>query len=149
MEKKEPIKEIKKTIRVPYYWSAGYNTSRFFQEFKDNKVILGTRCTKCDSVLSPPARVCGRCFQETEGLFPVSDEGVVVSFAIIRLSFPGQHTPPPYAYAMIRLDGTNTIFTHTIGEVDFDKIKTGMRVKAVWEEKRIGHLLDIKYFKPI
>ncbi len=38
---------------------------------------------------------------------------------------------------------------HLIGEVNPEKVKIGMRVKAAFKEERIGSILDIKYFKPI
>ena len=35
-------------------------------------------------------------------------------------------------------------FPHFLEETDWKKIKIGQRVEAVFEEKRRGHLLDIK-----
>jgi uncharacterized OB-fold protein len=36
-----------------------------------------------------------------------------------------------------------------LGEIDFRKIRIGMRVKAVFHEGRKGDIRDIKYFRPI
>lgn len=36
-----------------------------------------------------------------------------------------------------------------LGEVDFDQLKIGMKVQAVFKEERVGNILDIKYFKPL
>jgi len=36
-----------------------------------------------------------------------------------------------------------------LSEVEFEKLAIGMRVKAVFSEKRVGSILDIKYFKPL
>ncbi len=36
-----------------------------------------------------------------------------------------------------------------LSEVEFEKLVIGMRVKAVFAEKRVGSILDIKYFKPL
>jgi uncharacterized OB-fold protein len=56
----------------------------------------------------------------------------------------------PVAYGIIKLDGADTGFVHMLGEVDLDKIKIGMRVKAVFrEDERKGNILDINYFKPV
>ncbi len=57
----------------------------------------------------------------------------------------------PFITALIRLDETDVNFLHLIGGFDltdmegFRKtVKNGMRVKAVWEEKKKGHILDIR-----
>ena len=56
---------------------------------------------------------------------------------------------PPYAYAIIRLDGADTDFVHLIKEGDPQNLKIGMRVEAVFYEKPRKRILDIEYFKPI
>ncbi|MDY6796504.1 MAG: OB-fold domain-containing protein [Actinomycetota bacterium] len=84
----------------------------------------------------------------------LSDEGWVKSFTVVHMPFMGQLTEPPYCYALIRLEGKeggygmDTDFHHRIAEVDLDKVCIGMRVKAVWAEKRHGTIHDILYFKP-
>ena len=145
----EMIKEIKGKVVVPYKWSYGETLSEFFRETRENKRIIGARCTKCKKILVPPTVVCGRCFAPTEKKkIPVSDHGTLISFTTVYLPFPGQPTEPPYNYGMIKLDGTDTQFPHLIGEIEFDKIKCNMRVQAVWNEERKGDLHDLKYFKP-
>jgi hypothetical protein len=63
---------------------------------------------------------------------------------------------PPYAIALIKLDGADTAMAHLLGEVDLSdaqaigrKIKVGMRVRASFKENRNGSILDIEYFRPI
>jgi uncharacterized OB-fold protein len=53
------------------------------------------------------------------------------------------------SYAFIKLDGADTSVAHFLSETDIDKIRNGMHVEAVFEEKRKGSLLDIKHFAPI
>jgi uncharacterized OB-fold protein len=56
---------------------------------------------------------------------------------------------------MVRLDGTDTNFLHLLGGFDMtdldavrSRVKNGMRVKAVWDKRKKGHVLDLKYFTP-
>jgi uncharacterized OB-fold protein len=49
----------------------------------------------------------------------------------------------------VKLDGADTGMVHFIGEVKPADIKIGMKVKAVFKDKREGNILDIKYFKPV
>jgi len=145
----EIIKSVKRTNYVPYRWVYGRDLSRFFLETKNHKKLYGVRCTKCKKVLVPPVEVCGVCFAPTDKQWiPVSDHGVLNTYTVVNLSFPGQPTNPPYACGLVQLDGTDNLFSHMIGEVEFEKIKPNMRVQAVWNPEPKGDLFDIKYFKP-
>jgi uncharacterized OB-fold protein len=53
----------------------------------------------------------------------------------------------PIVYGVIQLDGADTGFVHMLGEVDSEQLRIGMRVQAVFKEKREASILDIKYFK--
>ncbi len=147
----KPLLEVKGDLKVPYSWSYGETLSKFFTETRDNKRIMGARCTKCGGVLVPPVGLCGKCYAPTEKEWiPVSDHGRLVSWTVVYLPFPGQPTEPPYCYGMIKLDGMNTQFPHMIhGAVKgkWDDLEVGMRLEAVWNENRKGDLYDIAYFK--
>jgi uncharacterized protein len=55
----------------------------------------------------------------------------------------------PYTWAFIRLDGTDNTFIHYVEETDPARLHVGIRVRAVFEEKRKGHLLDIRHFETL
>lgn len=141
-----PVKEVRGRISIPYRWSYGSALSRFFQESRDNKRLMGTRCPACRSVVVPAARICTRCYLETTEWVEVSDHGVLETFTTVHLPFPGQPTEPPYTYGLILLDGADTYFSHLIDEPP-DELTCGMRVEAVWSEHRKGDLFDILHFK--
>jgi hypothetical protein len=61
----------------------------------------------------------------------------------------GLQKPVPYTWAFINLDGADNTFIHYVEETDLEKLHVGMRVRAVFEENRKGHLLDIKHFEVI
>ena len=147
----KPVYEVKGSLHVPYEWSYGETLTKFFTETRDNKQIMGARCTKCGYVLVPPVGLCGKCFAPTEpDWIPISDHGSLISWTVVYLPFPGQPTEPPYCYGMIRLDGMNTQYPHIIKgaqEKNWDDLEIGMRLEAVWNEDRKGDLYDIAYFK--
>jgi len=136
-------------IKIPYTWSVGEVGSRFFLELRDHKKIFGTRCPACKKVLVPARKVCGRCFRQTNEWVEVSDWGTVQTFTIVRYSSDVQPLKPPFGYAVIRLDGADTGMTHLLFGSDPKKWRMGMRVKAVFKEKRAGNILDIEYFQAI
>jgi len=153
---KEESAVLEGRIELPYRWVMGPSATRFFRELKDNRRIMGTRCPKCKRVLVPARGFCPRCFVETTDWVEVSDKGRLRTYCITYYSFPGQPREPPYAVGIIDLDGADTGMTHYVGGVDLSdvekaarEIRVGMRVQAVWKEKREGNIHDIEYFKPI
>jgi len=68
---------------------------------------------------------------------------------MVYQSEPSYPIKTPFAYGIIKLDGAGTGFAHIIGEVSPKDLRIGMRVQAVFKDKRVGSILDIKYFKPI
>ncbi len=142
-------------VSLPYKWSMGATTTRFFEEFK-NKRIMGTKCKKCNRVLLPARKFCSHCFEETDQWVEVSQEGKLRTWVTVNFSYEGQPKEPPYVLGIIDLDGADVGLPHFVGGIptdDFDeiakKVRIGGRVKAVWNENRTGNILDIDYFKPV
>jgi len=143
------------TISLPYRWALGPVNARFFEELK-KKRIFGTKCPKCARVLVPARKFCPRCFVDTDEWVQVKDEGTLRTWAFINYSYVAQPKEPPYITAVIDLDGADVGLSHYVGGVDFSdlekiksRVKIGMRVRAVWKEKREGRITDIDYFAPV
>ena len=139
----------KSRIKVPYTWSVGEVGSRFLTEIKENQKIWGTRCPVCGSVFVPPKKTCTYCFVPIHEWTEVKDEGVLQTYTIARYKTDLIPQDSPQIIGIILLDGADTGLVHLIGEAPPEKIKVGMRVKAVFNKERKGHILDIKHFKPI
>ncbi len=148
-----PRLTVKSTGSMPYEWSIGKYGSRFFQEIKEKKRFIGIRCPECKKVYVPPRRVCGPCFKELDELVPLPNRGKITAFTVVDYPFidpnTGSQRPIPYTYGYIQIEGADNIFSHIINEIDLNKIKVGMTVKAVFLEtkKMQGHINDIKYFE--
>lgn len=139
----------RRAMRIPYRWAAGLTATRFYREIADSKKIFGTRCPKCARVLVPARKNCSRCFQDTEEWVEVGPAGVVTSFTVVHYEIAEIGAPPPYLFALIKLDGADTAFMHRLGGVEAGSVKTGMRVTAVFKEQPGGTILDIDHFKPL
>lgn len=138
-------------IYIPNTYSAGAVGSRFLIELRDNKKIMGTRCPACNRVYVPARSVCKDCFGELSEWVEVSQRGTLLTYTVTYQSNPIQPVSTPIVYGIVQLDGADTGFVHMLGEVDPEKLKSGMKVKAVFKVKkeRQGNILDIKYFKPL
>lgn len=136
-------------IKVPYKWYVGETGSRFFIALRDKKEIWGIRCPRCKKVYVPPVKNCWECFIPTEEWVKLKDTGTLESFTVVH--YPNEVIPkkPPVVYGLIRIDGADGSLLHFVGDVDISKLKTGMRVRAVFADERAGNILDIKHFAPI
>lgn len=138
-------------INVPYSWWAGNTASKFFISLKDDKKIIATRCQKCKKVFVPPRKVCPECFTENADWVDIASEGTLISYSIARRqleSIPGDKKVP-VIWGLIKLDGADTAMLHYLGDMNPEEVAIGMRVKAVFAEKRTGNVRDISHFQPV
>ena len=136
-------------LQVPFCYSAGPVASKFLLALKDEKKIYGIWCPTCNKVYVPPRAFCGSCSAALKDWVPLGGAGKVESFTVVHYAESTQPAPPPYIIAVIKLEGADTGFTHLLGEVDEKKLKIGLKVEPVFARERKGHILDIRYFKPL
>lgn len=139
----------KSKIKVPYTWSVGETGSRFLRALRDEQKLLANKCPKTGQIFCPPKLNSPYTLEPITEWLELAGTGTVQTFT--RRHYESRAVTPgtPDIYALIRLDGATQALPHYLGEVDFTQVKTGMRVAAVFRENREGHILDIKYFKPI
>ncbi len=137
-------------IKLQYNWWLGEVGSRFYKELRDRCKIVGIKCPECRRIYVPPYQNCPNCFSKMSEWVDLEGTGTLVTYTIVRYSVPAiQPLEVPFGLGIIKLEGADTGFTHVIGEVDLEKLRIGMKLKPVFREARKGHLLDIKYFKPV
>jgi len=136
-------------IYIPNTYTAGGVGSKFLIALRDKKKIMGTRCPTCNRIYVPARSVCKDCFSQLDEWVEVSDKGTLLTYTVYPQSSRVQPVEPPIVYGIIQLDGADTGIVHMLGEVDLEQLRIGMRVQAVFKEKREASILDIKYFKPL
>jgi uncharacterized OB-fold protein len=149
MSEEREKKIYKGRIKVPYEHTAGAYVEKFITDIGKNHKIMGVRCPKCKKIYVPPKMVCFKCFEKMEEWVEVKNQGTVKGFTVVTHSTPVMPLDPPFAYAIINLDGVDTDIVHIIKEKDPQKLKIGMRVEAVFKENPRKRITDIDYFKPI
>lgn len=136
-------------IYIPNTYTAGGVGSQFLIALRDKKKIMGTRCPTCNRVYVPARSVCKDCFGQLDEWVEVSDKGTLLTYTVYPQSSRVQPVEPPIVYGIVQLDGADTGIVHMLGEVDLEQLRIGMRVQAVFKEKREASILDIRYFKPL
>jgi len=147
----KPVEEeliYKSRIKVPYTWSVGKTNSRFLRELRDNKKIFGIKCGECSRVYIPPKKQCPHCFIQNEEWIELPGTGQLASYTIRRYESRAVPQNAPDIYGLIKLDGADNGIVHFLSEVEHDSLEIGMKVEAVFKDKREGHILDIEYFRP-
>lgn len=134
------------TLEYTYKRSLGPVLSRFFTALRDGQV-LGVR--RADgSVLVPPREYDPDTGEALSEMVPVADTGVVRSWAWVETPREKQPLRHPFAYALIQLDGSDTLLLHAVDAGSQAAMKTGMRVRARWAEERGHGITDIACFEP-
>lgn len=147
-------------LDLMFSYAAGEAASRFLIALRDEKKIYGTRCPECRRVLVPARSFCSRCFAEMSEWVEVGPQGILVAFTPFLQPFiaekggaysilQNKERSEGKIFALIRLDGADTNFLHVLDNQAFDSLSIGMRVEAVFAEKRSGSILDIACFQPI
>jgi uncharacterized OB-fold protein len=151
-----PAKQIEMQpyeIDLQYQHAFGPYYGRLFDEIKTNRRIMGTRCSRCETVMIPPREICDICHVPAGIWVELPHTGTVRAMSVIHLEFRGQRRPPPYIYAEIMLDGASTRLIHNVAGFDMSQakelVKPGTRVRAVWREEKTGSLDDISHFEII
>jgi len=147
---------LKHVVRLPHKYAAGPVWTRFYEGLKQGK-IYGTKCPRCNKVFVPARGYCPSCHVDMDEWIEDLQQGEIVSWAFSTShEFFGMPVKPPFIIALIRLDGTDCNFLHFIGGRGLksagsigNEVKTGQRVKAVWNAEKKGHMMDIMYFEPV
>lgn len=134
-------------LALPYQYFAGRTGSRFIIGLRDEKKIMGVKCNACNTVFVPPRSTCERCFADlTQNWVELKNTGTVTNFTVIRHEEPYQPVKPPYILGLIKLDGADTPFAHIVKGIPISRMKTGLRVKAVFAKKTTATIMDIDHF---
>ena len=144
-----PVAVLETPVRIDYEFTAGLAQSRYLKGIAEGR-FLGQRCPKCGKVYVPPRGSC-----PTDGV-PTTDEvvlqntGTVTTYCVVNVPFQGQSIEIPYICAQILLDGANIAFMGLIQEIPATEVRMGLRVEAVWVEKKdLGPTMSsVKYFRP-
>ena len=148
-EETNEFKTIVTPTKLVYTWRATGAQADFLSHIAEGKLI-GQKCPECGKVYCPPSGNCARCGVETTERVDVQDRGTVTTFCIVRVPSQNIDVKLPYCAANILLDGSDMPFTALLQECEAEDVRIGMRVEAVWKDKKEwGPTFEnIDYFRP-
>ena len=136
-------------VRLHYEHTASPTETSFLRGLADGR-LLAQRCPACGKVYVPPRGACPTDGVPTADEVELPDHGIVTTFCVVNVPYPGQRVAPPYVAAAVLLDGADIPFQHLILGCDPDEVRMGMRVRAVWKprEEWGTTMENIDHFRP-
>ncbi len=133
-------------IGFDYTRSLGPILSQFMTALAGRR-ILGSRGAD-GRVHAPPFEYDPVTSDPPAELVDVGPEGTVTTWSWVGKPLPGQPLAHPFAWALIRLDGADTVMLHAVDAGPASAIRTGLRVRVRWADSPVGHIRDIACFEP-
>jgi len=137
-------------LALPYTYFAGKVGSKFITTIRDQRKILGVRCSRCDKIFVPPRQTCAICMEDLRDHWvELKNEGIVTNFTVVR--YDDKHLPrkAPFMLALIKLDGADTPMAHILEGISPEETKIGLKVKPVFAKETTNTILDIDHFEPV
>ncbi|HKY58989.1 MAG TPA: OB-fold domain-containing protein [Aeromicrobium sp.] len=131
------------TVAFDYTRSVGPVLGRFFTGLRDRQLV-GARLSD-GRIAVPPPEFDPVNHAATTDFVDVSDHGVVTSWTWVSEPVAGQPLTHPFAFALVTLDGASTPMLHAVDAGSPEKMHTGMRVQARWNEETIGVINDFVF----
>ncbi|MCI0546009.1 MAG: Zn-ribbon domain-containing OB-fold protein [Candidatus Rokubacteria bacterium] len=99
----------------------------FFEEARAGR-LTGIRCGRCGELAIPPREFCPACQGREWHPVPLSGEGTVTSFTVIRVAPRSHAGQAPYAVAQVRLaEGLHLL--GRVVEVPLESLAIGLPVR--------------------
>ena len=129
-----------------YTRSTGPVIGRFLTGLRDAS-LTGVRGSD-GGVIVPPAEYDPVTAAALEELVPVAETGTVTTWSWVKQPTSHHLLQRPFAFALVKLDGTAVPMLHMVDAGAESAMRTGMRVKVRWAAERHGSITDIACFEP-
>ena len=99
----------------------------FFEQARQGKLI-GIKCGGCGALAIPPRELCPECGRRQWSPVPLSGDGEIASFTVIRIAPRGHLGDAPYAIAAVRLVEGVSLLGRVV-DIPFDDLAIGRKVR--------------------
>lgn len=103
-------------------------TLQSFFEHAGNGKLIGIKCGGCGALAIPPRELCPECGRRQWSPIPLSGDGEIASFTVIRIAPRGHGGDAPYAIAAVRLVEGVSLLGRVV-DIPFDELAIGRKVR--------------------
>ncbi|MCC7515986.1 MAG: OB-fold domain-containing protein [Pseudomonadales bacterium] len=130
-----------------YTRSTGPVIGAFLTGLRDGKLV-GIKGSN-GKVICPPTEYDPQTSEELSELVDLPSTGTVTTWSWINQPHAKHVLTKPFAWALIKIDGSDTAMLHKVDAGSESAMKTGMKVKVRWAAERRGFMTDIECFEPV
>ncbi len=106
---------------------SGITIKSFFDGVRAG-ALTGVRCGGCGELAIPPKEFCPTCGARDWHATPLSGEGAIASYTIIRVPPPAHAADAPYAIAVVRLKEGVQLLGRVV-DVPLDQVAVGLPLR--------------------
>ncbi len=99
----------------------------FFEQAREGQ-LTAVRCGGCGALAVPPKQFCPACAQRRWEPVPLSGEGTIASYTIIRVAPRAHAADVPYAIAAVQMKEGVSLLGRVV-DVPLDRIAVGLAVR--------------------
>jgi uncharacterized OB-fold protein len=99
----------------------------FFEEAREGR-LTGVRCQQCGELAIPPKEFCASCQARAWEPVPLSGEGTISSYTVIRVPPRAHAADGPYAVALVALREGVSLLGRVV-DIPLDALAVGLPVK--------------------
>lgn len=150
LEGVDQVQRVRMHAAIKYDFVPGVATTRFLHGLKQKK-LLGERAEGSDDVYIPPRGMNPTTGKPTIEQVELPHKGTVTTFCVVHIGFGVNAPPTPFCSALVLIDGACVSVYGPIQEIEYDKVRIGMRVEPVWvdDDQLDTSFENIKYWRPI
>jgi uncharacterized OB-fold protein len=120
--------------------------SPFFAGLSKGK-LLGSRCTQCTYTYATPRSYCMQCGSKTDWM-ELPQQGKIHTYTTCYYGGEAFLKEVPFTLILVEFEQINTLFLSRLKEIDPQKVKIGMPVKAQFAKRPKFKVTDV-YFIPV
>ncbi|MBI2525661.1 MAG: OB-fold domain-containing protein [Candidatus Rokubacteria bacterium] len=99
----------------------------FFEEVRAGR-LTAIRCGQCGELAMPPKEFCPACQERKWVSVPLTGEGAISSFTVIRVAPRGHAGETPYAVAVVKLTEGVSLLGRVV-DLPLESLRVGLPVR--------------------
>ena len=103
-------------------------TQKQFFEKAGAGELVAIRCQRCGALAIPPKEFCPSCSERAWQPVPLSGEGTIASYTVIRVAPRGHAADAPYAIAAVQLKEGVSLLGRLV-DIPLDRLAVGLPVR--------------------